>query len=74
MKLSETKLNERVKVTKIDLEKSVYDRLKSIGLTEGVKLTVIRRAPLGDPIEINLRGFYLAVRLSLADKITVTKL
>lgn len=47
-------------------------RLGRMGLTEGVTVTLVRRAPPGDPIEIKVRDFFLAIRLTEADKIEVT--
>jgi len=74
MKLSEANIGSRCKIIKIDVDKYVKTRLEIIGLTEGVTVKLVRRAPLGDPIEINLRGFYLAIRNSDADKIQVESL
>ena len=45
-----------------------------MGLTEGVTVTLVRRAPLGDPLELKVRDFYLAIRSSAAEKIEVEKL
>ena len=71
MKLSNIKVRERVKIIKINLPKKIKDRLKVLGFIEGVIVEVIRYAPLKDPMLIKLRNFYLAIRLSLADKISV---
>ncbi|GEO84403.1 MULTISPECIES: FeoA family protein [Alphaproteobacteria] len=46
-------------------------RLLSMGVTPGAVITVTRRAPLGDPIELNLRGTALCLRLEEARVITV---
>lgn len=46
-------------------------RLMDLGLIRGTTVEVIRRAPLGDPIEVRLRGFMLTLRLSEAEHITV---
>lgn len=69
MKLSELQKGESGQVTDILCDEKTAVRLKRIGLTEGVKVTAIRRAPLGDPIEIKIRDFFLAIRLSDAEKI-----
>ena len=71
MKLSNIKVRERVKIIKINLPKKIKDRLSVLGFIEGVIVEVIRYAPLKDPMLIKLRNFYLAIRLSLADKISV---
>lgn len=71
MKLSNVKLGQRVKLLSLDCNKILKQRLEDLGLTEGVNITVVRKAPLGDPIEIEVRGFCLAIRRSVADKILV---
>ncbi len=48
-------------------------RLREMGLSKGTVLQVIRFAPLGDPIEIKLRGFHLSIRKDLARNIIVEK-
>lgn len=45
------------------------DQLKRLGVVPGTRLQVIRRAPLGDPIEIRIRGFSLAMRPTEADEL-----
>jgi ferrous iron transport protein A len=46
-------------------------RLMDMGLTRGTNVEVVRRAPLGDPIEVRVRGFMLTLRRSEAEHITV---
>jgi ferrous iron transport protein A len=48
-------------------------RLRDLGMNDGVLLRVIKYAPLGDPIQIRLRGFDLSIQKSLAKKILVQK-
>jgi Fe2+ transport system protein FeoA len=43
-----------------------------LGLTPGVEVRVVRRAPLGDPVELELRGYRLSIRRTEARRITVT--
>jgi len=50
------------------------DRLLSMGLTKGTSFTVLRVAPLGDPVEIEVRGFKLSLRKSEADVLLVRSL
>lgn len=50
------------------------DRLLSMGLTKGTSFEVVRVAPLGDPVEIRLRGFNLSLRKDEADAILVRRL
>jgi len=47
-------------------------RLREMGVVPGTRIQLVRRAPLGDPIEISLRGSLLSLRKSEADLITVT--
>ena len=48
-------------------------RLRDLGMNDGVELKVIKYAPLGDPIQIRLRGFDLSIQKSIAKKILVQK-
>lgn len=48
-------------------ESAYVERLKSLGLVRGTRFQVLRAAPLGDPIELRLRGFRLAIRAREAD-------
>lgn len=50
------------------------DRLLDMGLTPGTEIFIRRRAPMGDPVEIYLRGYELTLRLSDAKLITVERL
>ncbi len=74
MYLSELKKGEMAKVISILNSNNNAERLKKLGLTEGVNVKVVRFAPLGDPMEIKLRSFSLAIRKSDAKNITVEKL
>ncbi len=73
MKLSNLGIGNECVVTSVNVDKKTKHKLGSLGLTEGVKVTVVRVAPFGDPLEINLRGFYLAIRKSTLDLIEVEK-
>jgi ferrous iron transport protein A len=53
--------------------KGYKDRLLTMGLTKGAEFTVTRVAPLGDPVEINLRGFNLTLRKAEADVLLVER-
>ena len=52
-------------------ESELQGRLKELGLVRGTKVVVERYAPLGDPIEIRVRGYHLAIRKQDAACITV---
>lgn len=71
MKLSEVADGETRKIESVDADFALKTRLLHLGVSEGASVTVLRRAPTGDPIEIRLRGFCMAIRISAAEKITV---
>ena len=52
-------------------EKSICHRLLEMGLTRGTAVQLVRVAPLGDPIEVELRGYRLSVRKSEASRVTL---
>ena len=69
--LKDAKIGETVKVTKINGEGAVKRRIMDMGITRGVQIYVRKVAPLGDPVEITVRGYELSVRKADADMITV---
>ena len=71
--LNDIKAGTSAIVTKIDSLGSLKRRLIDMGITPGVKITVRKVAPLGDPIEIRLRGYELSIRRSEAINIAVKK-
>ena len=71
MKLSELEVGKKAKVIKINLNSQIGQRLSNLGLTVGVDVCVLRYAPFGDPIEIRLRNFCLAIRRQTAENIMV---
>ncbi len=60
-----------VKVIKIGGEGPVKRRIMEMGITRGVEITVRKVAPLGDPIEISVRGYELSLRKADAEEIEV---
>lgn len=60
-------------VKKVNGEGAVRRRLFDMGITPGAVITMIRTAPLGDPIEITLRGYQLSIRKKEAKSIVVEK-
>jgi ferrous iron transport protein A len=50
---------------------SAFIRLREMGMLPGTKVTLVRTAPLGDPIEIKVRGYSLTLRKSEADHVLV---
>jgi len=45
-----------------DCDKSVRKKMLTFGLTPGVEIEIVRTAPMGDPIEVKVRGFFLSLR------------
>ena len=62
---------ERARVQHVGCEPRVRRRLLEMGLLPGTELQVIRRAPMGDPIEVRLRGYSLSLRESEAAGVRV---
>ena len=60
--LNQVKVGETVKVTKIAGEGPIKRRIMDMGITKGVEIYVRKLAPLGDPVEITVRGYELSVR------------
>ncbi len=69
--LKSTPLGETVTVLKLDGEGAVKRRIMDMGITRGVRIFVKKVAPLGDPIEITVRGYELSLRKDDAEKIIV---
>ena len=69
--LREAKVGETVKVVKLHGEGAVKRRIMDMGITKGVEVFVRKLAPLGDPIEITVRGYELSIRKEDADMIEV---
>ncbi len=69
--LRSVKIGENVKVVKLHGEGAVKRRIMDMGLTKGVEVTVRKVAPLGDPIEVTVRGYELSIRKADAETIEV---
>ncbi len=69
--LKEAKIGETVKVVKLYGEGAIKRRIMDMGITKGVTIKVIKVAPLGDPIEVTVRGYELSLRKADADMIEV---
>jgi ferrous iron transport protein A len=62
----------KVKVVSLGAAGSVFRRkLLSMGLTPGIEINILRKAPMGGPLELNLRGFSLSLRRNEAQGIQV---
>ena len=71
MRLPEVEIGERASVVAVHGEGSVPKRLMEMGLVPGVSVRVVKSAPFGDPIEIRLRGYSLALRINEAEAVEV---
>ena len=60
--LKSVKIGETVKVVRLHGEGAVKRRIMDMGLTRGTEVTVRKVAPLGDPIEMTVRGYELSLR------------
>ena len=69
--LKDVKIGQTVKVVKLDGEGAVKRRIMDMGITKGVELYVRKVAPLGDPLEIYVRGYELSLRKADAEMIEV---
>ena len=69
--LNQVKVGEMVRIRKITGEGAVKRRIMDMGLTKGVEVYIRKVAPLGDPFEINLRGYELSLRKADAEMIEV---
>ncbi len=69
--LKEAKVGETVKVVKLTGEGAVKRRIMDMGITKGVEVYIRKVAPLGDPVEVTVRGYELSLRKADAEMITV---
>lgn len=71
MILREVKVGDTVKIVRIGGNGQVKRRVMDMGLTKGTEVAVRRIAPLGDPIELTVRGYELSIRKDEASVIEV---
>ena len=69
--IGDMKVGETAKVARLNGEGAVKRRIMDMGLTKGVQVTVRKVAPLGDPIELTVRGYELSIRKDEAVKVEV---
>ena len=69
--LRDVKVGETTHVVKLHGEGPVQRRIMDMGITKGVEIFVRKVAPLGDPIELNVRGYELSIRKADAEMIEV---
>jgi len=69
--LKQAKIGSTVKVVKLHGEGAVKRRIMDMGITKGVEVYVRKVAPLGDPVEVTVRGYELSLRKADAEMIEV---
>ena len=69
--LKQVKIGSTVRVVKLHGEGAVKRRIMDMGITKGAEIFVRKVAPLGDPIEVTVRGYELSLRKADADMIEV---
>jgi ferrous iron transport protein A len=71
--LSDLLPGEEATISGLDSENADHDRLLDLGLHNGTPIRIVKYAPLGDPIEIKIRGYHLSIRKSMARQIRVCR-
>lgn len=69
--LRDVKIGESAKVVKLHGEGAIKRRIMDMGITKGIVIKVRKVAPLGDPLELTVRGYELSLRKSDAETIEV---
>lgn len=69
--LKQAKIGETVKVKRLHGEGALRRRVMDMGITKGVEIYIRKVAPLGDPIEIAVRGYELSLRKADAEMIEI---
>ena len=69
--LKQVKCGETVSVVKLTGEGALKRRIMDMGITKGTEIYVRKVAPIGDPVEVNVRGYELSIRKSEAENIQV---
>ena len=69
--LKDVKPGQTVTIVKLHGEGAVKRRIMDMGITKGTEIYVRKVAPLGDPVEVNVRGYELSIRKSEAENIQV---
>ena len=69
--LRDAKVGDTVRVVKLHGEGAVKRRIMDMGLTKGVEVHIRKVAPLGDPIEVTVRGYELSIRKADAEMIEI---
>ncbi len=73
MTLKDVNVGKTVKVIKLHGEGAIKRRIMDMGITKGVEIFVRKVAPLGDPVEVTVRGYELSLRKADAEMIEVSE-
>lgn len=71
MTLKDAAVGSKVKVVKIECQGAVKRRIMDMGITKGIEILIRKVAPLGDPVEVTVRGYELSIRKADAQMIMV---
>lgn len=71
--LKDVKCGQTVSVTRLTGEGPLKRRIMDMGITKGTQILVRKVAPLGDPVEVNVRGYELSIRKSEAENIEIAE-
>ena len=74
MTLKDALIGQAVKVVKLECTGPLRRRIMDMGITKGVEITIRKVAPLGDPLELTVRGYELSIRKTEAEAIEVEAL
>lgn len=72
--LKDAKVGETVKVVKLHGQGAIKRRIMDMGITKGVQIYIRKFAPLGDPMELQVRGYSLSLRKADADMIEIEEI
>ncbi len=71
--LAELKLGEKGRVVRVNGTDTLAVRLLEMGLTPGIQVSLVGKAPLGDPWELEVRGYRLSIRRSEAERVEIER-
>ncbi len=74
MTLNQLGIGQSARIVSISGEEEIADRIMEMGLIEGTSIRVVRFAPLGDPIEIEARGYHLTLRKQEASLVEIEQI
>ncbi|MBP5495332.1 MAG: FeoA domain-containing protein [Lachnospiraceae bacterium] len=69
--LKDAKVKETVKVVKLHGEGAIKRRIMDMGITKGTEIYIRKVAPLGDPVEVTVRGYELSIRKADAEMVEI---